>query len=303
MSRWAAAALFLLAGCVPTFDDRPWLIEQSRVLAIRASPPEARPGEAIDVDALVVTPDGPSTAAVQWHRCPRPRTSDERTAVTRGCADTTLLEPMGNPATLPADACARFGPNPPPTEGDAPPQRPSDPDSSGGYHFPIYADVASESAAAFGFVRLQCDLPNVTRATFEAYQAEYRLNANPQVAALSVDGVLDADNDHKAVAAASVVLEAFVPRDAFEPYLRYDPSLRQLIWDREVLTVRWYVSGGELSRDIETQDLAASDEGGPFATRWRLAETPGESWAWAVVVDSRGGVDWTALRVTVSTAP
>lgn len=288
-----------VAGCIPTFDDRPWLVEESRVLAVQSTPAEVRPGAAVELHALVVGPQGPSSAVVQWSGCPRPRTSEERGAVTRGCADGSLLEPLGRPAIVPSDACARFGPNPPPTEGDAPAQRPSDPDASGGYHFPVHARATDEGAAAFGFVRLRCDLPNVTRATFEAYEANYTLNENPQFAALSIDGELDDEATYTASAGETVLLEAFVNRDNFEPYVRYDASRARLVDDVESLSLRWYVDDGELDRDLQNQDLATFDEGGPLTTHWQLPEQPGDHWVWAVVADARGGVGWTTARVVV----
>ncbi len=60
-------------GCGPEFDPA-YLVTNERVLAIRADPPEALPGEPVTLTPLVVGPNGVLDAAsdytADWWRCP-----------------------------------------------------------------------------------------------------------------------------------------------------------------------------------------------------------------------------------------
>lgn len=63
-------ALALTAGCVDETSDR-WLLEELRVLGVKAEPAEAAPGASVDLAALVVDPIGGADRATQiaWGVC------------------------------------------------------------------------------------------------------------------------------------------------------------------------------------------------------------------------------------------
>ncbi len=63
----ALPALGPLTGCLEELPE-PSKIDRLRVLAIRAEPPEAMPGEAVQLSALVVDPAG-RTVTTQWSAC------------------------------------------------------------------------------------------------------------------------------------------------------------------------------------------------------------------------------------------
>lgn len=68
----SAGCAVLLAGCGPEFDPG-YLIKDTRVLAVRAEPPEALPGEQVTLTPLVVGPNGVLEAddyEASWWRCP-----------------------------------------------------------------------------------------------------------------------------------------------------------------------------------------------------------------------------------------
>jgi hypothetical protein len=287
MKRSLALAL-LLSACTPDFDDAPWRVDEPRVLAIASTPAEARPGEPIVLTALVADPDGPRTTAPAWSVCTRPRTSAERTAVTEACLQGDALQPVASSATVLADACARFGPNTPPTEGDAPPQRPADPDPSGGYFLPVAAVLEDE--ATFGAVRIRCDLPGVTRAIFDAYEDRYTLNEAPTGVQFDVPTNIAPGDD--------VALRVQLPASSSEPYVRYDAGPGVLVDEREWLRVQWFVTDGELDRG---QDVLTPSGNAPLETeaRWHAPEAPGPVHAWAAVTDARGGVTWTEAILDV----
>ena len=301
MNRFAASSLFVLAiGCAPTFEDRPWLVEEARILAVTASPAEARPGEGVNLRALVADPDGEVTLAPQWTVCTQPRTIDERTAVSRECALGDALMPVGSPAFVPGDACALFGPNPPPMVGDEPARRPTDPDPSGGYYLPVGVGLSSLELQGFGFVRLRCDLAGATRAVFDEWERRYELNVEP-----TVDGVRLIDGEQRIDLAdgpvtvdadASITLEAVMPSSASEPYVVYDASLGALLDRSEVLTVHWYVTEGELERGQQTW---SGDEASLPAVQWQAPDTEASVAGWVVVVDDRGGTTWSSFAIEV----
>ncbi len=280
-------AVLGLVGCVPAFEDEPWRIEDMRVLAIVSEPPEARPGEVVQLSALVASPDGTETLAPVWSVCTRPRTSAERTGVTQPCLRGEALEPVSGSMSVLADACARFGPNPPPADGDAQPQRPSDPDSTGGYFLPVRAQV--EDGSAFGAVRIRCDLPGVTRAIFEAFEDRYVANENPS---------FDARAPLSARVGETVELEVTTPASASEPYVRYDSERGVLVEAREWIRVQWFVTEGTLARGEAT--LEPTDGESPSVTsRWRAPQSAAFVHGWVVVTDARGGSAWEPFTVDV----
>lgn len=64
------AVAMLAPGCLETLPE-PWLIDDLRVLAVRAEPPEVQPGQSVTLDALVVDPlNRPLT--LTWYACIAP---------------------------------------------------------------------------------------------------------------------------------------------------------------------------------------------------------------------------------------
>jgi len=290
-------AAALLGACVPSFEDRPWLVDESRVLAVTVTPPEARPGELVTFGALVVDGDGQRSDPVGWNYCTRPRTAGERTGVTERCARGESLQTVSNPGALLPDACARFGPNTPPTEGDAPAQRPADPDPSGGYYLPIRADVGGDDdALAFGFARVRCDLVGVTRAIFDDFEARYSANVNP-----IIHDVLYDDEPFTTVPAAAtpgsvLTLSVALTAESFEDYVVYVAADGAIEARIETLTVRWYVTDGELSLG-EASASPASREASQVD--WIAPDSAGPVSGWVVVADDRGGLAWRDFTLTV----
>lgn len=300
---WATLICASTFACFPEFDDRPWLIDEQQVLAVRSNPAEQRPGQAVMLEALVVDPTGSLAAAVQWHACNEPRRVEERTGVTQMCAAGDDLTPLGAPAIVPSDACARFGPNPPPSEGDEPPRRPADPDPSGGYYLPVRAEVTSVAAVdpSFGAVRIHCDLAGVKRDVFDEYQDRYTFNENPAIERVELvhgDGTRG-DLSLPGVVKPSEIVDIVVSAPmAAEPYIVYRTADSRLHDVSESVTVRWFVSDGELDRASEYLPDAAS-LATPVETTWHAPGEVGLVHGWVVISDARGGVTWQAFEIDV----
>lgn len=266
-------------------------------------PAEQRPSGPVAFEALVATPNGTASPVVEWAYCTQPRALEERTGVTASCLAGDHLIDIDPATTVLADACARFGPNPPPTQEDEGARRPADPDSTGGYYVPVRARVVAEAEplVAFGLQRVRCDLAGATRDIFDAFEDRYTLNVAPQLDSAMLrdeDRVFDLAGDAATVTAGATVELAVAPAaDAAEPYVLYSAEDAALLERTESLTASWYVTAGELERAHETltgDELAAGEV---FGNRWTAPATGTATHGWIVLRDSRGGVTWLGFSV------
>lgn len=275
MRRLALAGLLAACGD-PGVDARPSEIVAPTVIAVTVDPPEAEPGDDVTVTVTVATPDGPGDVTdARWARCVAPRPATENNAVPAPCVtgEDGAIEPLGDggvvTASLSLDACARFGPDPPPGGF-----RPRDPDPTGGYYQPIRVAIVDE--VAFAMARLRCGLANAPVELVQRYAAEYRDNVAPRLTALDVPP--------SAAAGDELTLAVRWPSTTQERYLGYDPVAEALGTTAERLTVSWFVTGGEVALDRSVGGRDGAD------TTWRVPAEPGSVHVWAVVRDDRGGV-------------
>jgi hypothetical protein len=114
-----ALALSALS-CVPDVDTDESIVTTPRVLAIEAEPAEAAPNRPVRYRALVADASGVRTdLPLSWFHCLAQKPLAELGPINIDClyAERGKLAPLGAgqeiEATLPANACALFGPNPP----------------------------------------------------------------------------------------------------------------------------------------------------------------------------------------------
>jgi hypothetical protein len=287
-------------GCFPNLDDTPWLVAEPRVLAIRGAPPEAEPGDGVSLEALVASPEGEAPRPVEWSLCLAGRTLAERNAVAPACVagDPAAVEILpGSAAEVPADACARFGPNPPPAEPGEPPLRPADPDPTGGYHLPIRASLPSHGVVAFGFERLRCTLAGAPRDVFKAYQLRYTNNRNPRIERIElVDGsdVLPLEPGFAVGAGREVTLRVTTSSASAEPYVQYDGTSVALVDRIESLVVSWFTNAGRIESEKSGLDEAAGEV--VLENRWTAPAEGRSVRFWIVLRDARGGSDWRTVE-------
>ncbi len=212
---WALA----LVACKPDFAARESLVDRVQILAVRAEPAEAKPGELVTFSALVASPEGQVDGPVGWTLCGAPKLLTENTAVSAACNAGGDLVPATT--ALPANGCAVFGP-----EVTSAELRPRDPDITGGFYQPIRANVVG--ATAFGFARLRCKYANVGAVVVVDFEKRYVMNANPT---LMFSPTLEVS------AGQTVPLRASWPAESAETYAFIDVPTQVVIEKRETMRV------------------------------------------------------------------
>ncbi len=296
----ATVALVALAlpsspACRPSFEDDPARVTDTRVLAVRIEPPEVRPGDTVVARALVASRSGTvSDAVVEWAACREPKAPSENRSVSQACLD-DLLPSAGTglevSVAIPGDACALFGPETPPGG-----LRPRDADATGGYFQPIRLELGGDTAIALE--RVLCSLPSAPIDVALALRSGYTPNRNPTIRSVTalvrgtptpMDGIPTDEEVRFEI--------EWEPGDA-EGYLAFDPAEGRIVSRREALRVAWLATGGEL--EVEQTALGEDDVSTTMDNAWRAPPAPGVVHLWAVLRDSRGGLDFTAWDAVVA---
>lgn len=185
----APACAALLIGCNPDVDIDESVVSHPQVVAVRAVPAEARPGGEVRYEALIVAPEGGTTPGrLHWSYCTARPEGASTSAVATACVEEgsgleAIGEGTGLSGRLPADGCARFGPEPPPLTDGGSGGRPSDPDYTGGYQQPIVLEYELDGDWSLSTFeqRIRCELGGATPEAAAQYRREYRENMNPEL--------------------------------------------------------------------------------------------------------------------------
>ena len=295
-----AAGASLALTCIPTLPRDDSLVSGPRVLAVRSDPAEAKPNAPLTFTAFAVNVDGAVlNAPVAWDFCTAPKPLTEDNVVSNACLDSASWSAVGagatTAATMPSHACALFGPDPPPGGF-----RPRDPDVTGGYYQPLRAALAG-APVTFDLVRVRCDLANASAAGAAAFAAAYVPNQNPHLLPLS-------GSDGAPLGASSAVrADARLPLTASwnaadaETYATFDVASQSVTQLREAMRVSWYSTSGAF--DTEATERAASDPATSSSNTWTAPSSPGVAHLYLVLRDSRGGTDFAAYDVAVTSSP
>jgi hypothetical protein len=342
---WAVAVLAAV-GCKPDIAGRPSLVEEDRVLAVRSLPAEAKAGAAVRYDALYVGKDGDADATtLAFAYCSERKPIAVSGPIALECLAsagpglTAIGDGTAVDTSLPADVCSAFGPSPPQPKPGEPPQRPTDPDTTGGYYqiVRVLAKDSTETPYSVGVTRLDCGLANASQEESLAYSRQYRPNENPALASLqltrtgSAPSTIDPDGDPVRVAPRERVTfrvswpecpgtsecgdgicgpgeaVADCPEDCTtpvgcrgsEPYSALDPATRRLAPRREAIRVSWFSGAGTFEHDRTGRTEADADTANTD-NDWTAPEEPGTAFVWIVIRDDRGGVGWSRYRFDVS---
>lgn len=336
LRRTLAAALVLVACSDDIVVDLS-RIDGTRVLAVAASPAEGAPGDDVELRALWVDEDGERIGgSPTWSLCAARRALAELGPVADACIDRMpeAIVELGVAArvraTIPADACRLFGPDPPPAEPGQPQGRPVDPDHSGGYYQPVVVD-ADDELAVYG-VRLECGIAGATQAQAAQLRMRRRDNLAPVIADVQWGGrddTGDATRLLRAEPGERVQLRVGWADCAHTPscgdgqctldeddeacaddcaedagctgaewYARFDPITQAVVDTREAMAVAWYATDGAL--DVARTGRSGDDEVRTSDNVWTAPEEPGRATLWVVLRDDRGGVSWRTLVVEVT---
>lgn len=178
-------------SCIPEFNEDPSLVEEPRILAVRAEPAEGEAGDTVKLSALIAVPQGESAFTPRWAFCSAPKPLTELGPIAQPCiedfgSESPILTALGNgdvvDASVPDNACRVFGPIPPDSAAGGS-SRPVDPDETGGFYQPVLVGPRDQ-APTFGRVRLSCGLTGLSPSESLAYRLGYRRNENPSIATL-----------------------------------------------------------------------------------------------------------------------
>ena len=311
------------AGCKPNLGAPPSLVTAPSILAIRGMPPEAIEGGPVTYDVLAVDAMGTVAAPhIGWLQCLDPDAPAEVNDVSSSCLTEEPDDAGPSPtfmAAIPTNACMLFGPETPSPMPGQPPQRPADPDTTGGFYQPIrgtweIADDVDGGAAsplvAFALERITCPLLQAPGPDATQFAMSYVPNNNPTLADLVLDpsgtntalytaGQAAAPQPAAAAAAGQTyTLQADFTADSAETFLYWDIVSRMLVNQRESLRVSWFATGGAFGLDTSGRTSAETET---FTQNsWTAPTTPGPVYFWAVLRDDRGGVDFAATEIDVT---
>jgi hypothetical protein len=304
-------------GCKPDLGAPPSLVTGPRILAIRGTPPEAKPDEVVTYDVLAVDVNGRvADPALAWALCLEPHPPAESNIVSSACltipddaTGTTLTAPIPSGEN---DACTLFGPISPPPRPGKPQSRPADADVTGGYYQPVRAvwQQADGSETAFTLERILCTLASAPTSVAGEYATNYVPNVNPVLASLTADpdgaavslfaaGQTTPPATLSVAPGQVVTLEAAWTMADQEDFLVYDVGLHVLVPQTESLRLAWFTTGGEMEFDATGRTDAEKDK--PFTRNvWTAPTTPGPVHLWMVLRDSRGGTDFAEAEIDVT---
>ena len=221
----ALLTLALVLACVPDVDVDESRLAAPRLHALRATPADTAPGEAVRFVALYAGAAGAlEHAPLEWAYCTARKPLAELGPVASACLaqEGDTLVPIGTgldvSGAVPSDACRLFGPEPPPAEDGASAGRPVDPDVTGGYAQPVRvaAPTDGEPEVSFFELRLACGLFGANQEQAADFRRRYRRNEPPALEALELvrdDGTADTLGEAPVTVAAgsTIVLRARWP--------------------------------------------------------------------------------------------
>lgn len=296
-----ALLLVVAAGCQPNFGSPLSLVTEPRVVAVRAEPAEATPGQRVMLTPLVVSPSGTvAMPSLDWSVCLQPKPATENDVVAAACSQAGGTTPVATGAaaptiSLPSNGCRLFGPDLPPQVAGQPPPRSRPADATGGYYQPLRVDLGG--ASSFALERIRCGAAGASMELAQQFQAQYTPNQNPTLAPLAaaVDGV-PATLDGIA-RGARVSFSVGWTAESPERYPVVDALDQILVTRREAMSVAWFASDGAF---VDEETGRGEDDATLDTTNvWTAPSAAATVYLWIVLRDSRGGQDFAGYTVSV----
>jgi hypothetical protein len=263
--------LILLSGCGDDFTPASF-VTGLRLLVAKAEPPEAAPGDSVQLTAFAVDTRQRSIA-MKWAACLAPPVAGMGT-INDACLTTDMgapLIPLGSgpmiTATVPAVPASALLP----------------PDITGGQYLPIGVQVTAQSDDDSGVYRLRLrgtTAPN-RNPTLQSIDVITEDKSGQVVRRQS----LPSDKPYVIQSNQTLILRAEFTSDSAEHYVvaNSDGTTRLAT---ETLTAQWYATGGSLDNESSGADV---DE--TFKTDKRLPPVGSVIDLWVAGHDERGGSD------------
>jgi hypothetical protein len=292
--RLACALALLLTGCTVDELSKSYQLDRLRILAVRATPAEPRPGETITLDAYTYDPDG-RDLGILWFGC-LPDSADEfgcevDPSVLSSLLDTDLSnltkdEIAALYAKLVAAGVIGLEPIFPAT-WTVPPDA---------------LEGLDETAALEGvsaIVTLQA-LPLVEDADPDDAELAYKRvpislaktpNQNPEILGLAFEGTILQDGGRVEVGhGAEYSVEPAVPDESIEDYTFVDEAgVRETRTEEPYFT--YYAEGGAFDQAYSLWPSSIA--------YWTAPDEPGEYEIRCVMRDRRGGMGWASMTAIV----
>ena len=303
-----AASTSLFVACRPEIGNAPSLVQSPRLLTLASTPAVAAPGAMVQIEALAVDPSGTLATPIGWSICKTPKPPAETNSVSRTCVDQPDdAAPAAGPTTvtIPADACALFGPIPPPMRAGQPAVRPRDPDATGGYFLPVRAtarDVADAFGPpmAFALVRISCGLSNAPAEDTAAYRQRYKANQAPGLAGVDVLDSADQSIGDSVTSETKIRLRATWTEGDVETFPAFNIADHVLEDLRESIGISWFATAGEFLHDRTGRDANAVETTSDNDWTAPKVDRPTVVHFWVVIRDIRGGTGYKAFDLTVA---
>ena len=284
----------LLTGCVINGDkyDRPRdlsaesFVDRTRILAIRAEPPELSPGEQADISALLIDPNDEIENTL-WVAC------SEEDATSFGCAiDFTGIDfTSSSPEELEEAGVIGFEPF-------LSPQFTAPEDALENLPEAERAEGTSSLVQAFAFptmdgVSESFDFNTIESAFKRIVISEAATpNNNPIIETWTIDGIPVSTSEPVRVAPGASIEVGIVLDEATIESYTYLNSEGDIEQRTEEPYARWYTSGGSIDEEVTLYPYLDASV--------RTPETVGtEGTWWTVVRDRRGGIAWVSQEFIV----
>ena len=297
--------LSLLPGCVINGDKYPrprdlapnWLVDRTRVLGIRAEPPEARPGDVVSFGALLGTaPDEDPELGIVWLACPVDAGSGSF-----GCAtDLGSIDlATADPAALAELGLIGFEPGLPPlyTVPDDLLDELDDRERLEGTY--VLAQLLALPIALLDDPVGEIDFAEVESAYKRLIVSEAPTpNHNPDIETFTVDRLpVPAGSDAVVWVEPGQTydLGILLPDGAREIY-EYLPTEGPSEEREEEPYASWYSTGGDMLEEVTIWPYLEAS--------WTAPDERGATGTWYVVLrDRRGGMSWVTRTWTADTPP
>lgn len=306
----AVPVIFLLGGCSSADFDPAYYLNGLRVLAVKADPPEAAPGDEVTLRALALDFHEGKTGkpiTLEWAWCAEPVPYGSSDLINLDCLQNETAEYLHVIGTGGADDAVRFTM---PTLSD---EQLGLPDTTLGVYLAIRVIAR---APGLGDGDPERTVQGVYRLRYHVPQSPLASNENPTLRGLwMLPGDLDAaDNPDGGIDDVSgltplddgaplpvtkempVRLRALYEKGSIEDYsiLEGDPADMKLKTVTETINTRWYATYGVLSP-------ASNGPDDPDTSLGLEKRAPEEKGAlidlYVVAHDERGGTDWLHRRL------